>query len=80
MKIFVPMAGLIDVAAERSRLEKQAGKVEADLSKAEAKLANPRFVDNAPAEIVAKERERETAFRRELAQIREQLGRLESLS
>jgi len=80
MKIFVPMAGLIDVEAERSRLGKQAKKVEAELSRAEAKLANPRFVDNAPAEIVAKERDRETEFRRQLDQIREQLERLEQIA
>jgi valyl-tRNA synthetase len=80
MKIFVPMAGLIDVEAERSRLGKQAKKVEAELSRAEAKLANPRFVDNAPAEIVAKERDRETEFRRQLEQIREQLERLDQIA
>jgi valyl-tRNA synthetase len=79
MKIFVPMAGLIDVAAERQRLGKQAGKVETELARAEAKLANPRFVDNAPDEVVAKERERQAEFRRQLDQIREQLGRLDRL-
>ncbi len=80
VKIFVPMAGLIDVQAERGRLGKQAKKVQAELSRAEAKLANPRFVDNAPADIVAKERDRETEFRRQLAQIREQLERLEQIA
>ncbi|WP_405223778.1 valine--tRNA ligase [Lentisalinibacter sediminis] len=79
MRIFVPMAGLIDVDAERERLGKQAKKVEAELSRAEAKLANPRFVDNAPAEVVAKERERQAEFRRQLDQIREQLDRLDRL-
>ncbi len=79
MKIFVPMAGLINVEAERQRLGRQAKKVEAELARAEAKLANPRFVDNAPAEVVAKERERQTEFRRQLDQIREQLGRLDRL-
>jgi len=79
LRIFVPMAGLIDVEAERQRLGKQAKKVEAELSRAEAKLANPRFVDNAPAEVVAKERERQAEFRRQLDQIREQLRRLDRL-
>jgi len=79
MRIFVPMAGLIDVAAERQRLGRQAKKVEAELARAEAKLANPRFVDNAPADVVAKERERQAEFRRQLDQIREQLGRLDRL-
>jgi valyl-tRNA synthetase len=79
MRIFVPMAGLIDVAAERQRLGKQAKKVEAELARAEAKLGNPRFVDNAPEEIVTKERQRAADFRRQLEQIREQLERLDRL-
>ena len=80
LRILVPMAGLIDVAAERERLAKQLTRTETELSKSEAKLANPRFRDKAPAEIVAKEQDRESEFRRQIDQIREQLTRLEGLS
>jgi valyl-tRNA synthetase len=49
MKILVPMAGLIDVAAETARLGKRRAKLEQELGRAEAKLGNASFVQNAPA-------------------------------
>jgi len=79
MKLLVPMAGLIDVAAERARLQKQAQRAGSDLAKCEAKLGNERFVANAPAEVVDKERERVALLRAELEQLQERLQRLEDL-
>ena len=58
MRILVPLAGLIDVAAERDRLGKQLAKTRDDLGKVQRKLENQSFVANAPAEIVAKEHAR----------------------
>ena len=79
MKIHVPMAGLIDVAAELARLGKRRAKVELELAKATGKLENDKFVRNAPAEVVAQERERLEEFKRELAQLAEQRERVASL-
>jgi valyl-tRNA synthetase len=79
MKILVPMAGLIDVEAELARLDRRRGKVAGELGRAEAKLGNARFVDNAPAAIVAQERERVADFKRELEQLDAQLARVASL-
>jgi valyl-tRNA synthetase len=79
MKVLVPMEGLIDVEAELARLGKRRGKVAQDLARSEAKLGNARFVDNAPGEIVAQERERVAAFKRELEQLDVQLSRVASL-
>jgi valyl-tRNA synthetase len=79
LRILVPMAGLIDVAAELTRLEKRRGKLEQELAKADAKLGNDNFVRNAPAEVVAQERERVLEFKRELAQLAEQHERVASL-
>ncbi|MDH4259432.1 MAG: valine--tRNA ligase [Gammaproteobacteria bacterium] len=79
MKILVPMAGLIDVGAELARLAKRRGKVEQELARATAKLGNASFVGNAPAEVVAQERARVEEFKRELAQLAEQLKRVASL-
>ena len=50
-----------------------------ELSRAEAKLANGRFVDNAPAEVVEQERARVADFKRELAQLDAQFERVASL-
>jgi len=79
MKILVPMAGLIDVAAELARLGKRRQKVEQDLARSEAKLGNARFVANAPAEVVEQERDRVAQFKRELEQLGAQLDRVASL-
>jgi valyl-tRNA synthetase len=80
MQLKVPMKGVIDVDAERSRLQKQKQKVEADLARTEGKLGNASFVNNAPPEVVAQEREREADFRKTIAQLDEQLGKLAELT
>jgi valyl-tRNA synthetase len=79
MKILVPMAGLIDVAAERDRLGKRATRARAELAKCHGKLANEKFVANAPPEVIAQERGRVADFERELAQIEAQLKLLAEL-
>ena len=79
LRILVPMAGLIDVEAELARLARRRGKVEQELAKANAKLANANFVKNAPVEVVTQERERLEGFKRELAQLAEQHERVASL-
>ena len=80
MKLLVPMAGLIDVAAERARLEKQIQRSEGDLEKCERKLSDERFVSNAPMEVVEKERQRTELLRQELGHLRERLEKLTSIS
>jgi len=80
MKLLVPMQGLIDVDAERARLDKQREKVEADLAKTRTKLGNENFVNNAPAAVVEQERERATGFEKQLTQLAEQLEKLNKLS
>ena len=79
MRLLVPMAGLIDVDAERQRLEKLKAKVDAELKKAEGKLANQNFVNNAPEAVVTQERERVGEFTKQLVQIREQLEKLDAI-
>lgn len=58
LEILVPMAGLIDVAAEQARLDKEIGKLEGGIKAVGGKLGNAKFVDNAPDAVVAKEREK----------------------
>ena len=80
MKVLVPMAGLIDVAAEIVRLEKRIAKLRTDVGKTEAKLSNANFVANAPAAVVEQERARIADFGRELAGLESQLERVRSLT
>ncbi len=71
--ILVPMAGLIDVEKEVSRLTRQREKLGSDLSKADSKLANAKFMANAPADVVAKERARADELRAAIGKIDQQL-------
>ena len=52
------MAGLIDVDAELKRLTKEIEKLSGEVNKLSGKLSNEKFVANAPAEVVAKERDK----------------------
>ena len=80
MRLLVPMKGLIDVDAERTRLDKQMEKVCAELSKANGKLGNEKFVNNAPAAVVTQERERVAEFEKTISQLTEQLQKLDELA
>ncbi|HKK04822.1 MAG TPA: valine--tRNA ligase [Gammaproteobacteria bacterium] len=79
LQILIPMAGLIDKAAESARLGKELDKLARDIERGEAKLANPQFVDRAPAEVVDKERERVGSLRAAHERLSEQLARIARL-
>jgi valyl-tRNA synthetase len=76
-ELFMPLAGLVDVATERMRLQKEIAKTEADLLAAERKLSSQQFVANAPAEVVEEHRCRATDSRAKLAKLGEMLAALE---
>ncbi len=54
----LPLAGVIDLAAERARLAKEMQKADADIARVDAKLGNPNFVARAPEEVVEEEKEK----------------------
>jgi valyl-tRNA synthetase len=71
LEILVPMAGLIDVDAELARLDREIDKNALEAKKLTGKLGNAKFVDNAPAEVVAKERQKLSDFESSLTQLQE---------
>jgi valyl-tRNA synthetase len=79
LTVLVPMAGLIDAAAEIERLTKLLAKAEQELAKTRVKLSNENFVRNAPPEVVKTEREREADFERQVTSIKAQLERLRGM-
>jgi valyl-tRNA synthetase len=76
MRVLIPLAGLIDVDAEKNRLAKEIGRIEGEIKKCEGKLGNANFVANAPAEVVAQERQRIADWGTQLNALREQLRKL----
>jgi len=69
-------AGVIDLEAERRRAEKDLAAARAEAAAAERKLANPSFVQRAPAEVVARATERLTAARGEIDRLEQRLAAL----
>jgi valyl-tRNA synthetase len=66
----------VDPAAERVRLQKECDRLTGEIGKAKTKLANPSFVERAPAPVVAQERERLAGFEATLARVSAQLAKL----
>ena len=75
-QLFLPLEGLVDLSAERDRLAKEIGKLEAELETVRKKLSNESFIARAPAAIVAEHRQRESDFLQKLVQLRERAAGL----
>ncbi len=74
--ICLPLGNLVDLAAEKARLEKAIGKVDAEMERIDKKLSNEKFVANADPEVVAAERERKAELEIQLASLRTALTRV----
>jgi valyl-tRNA synthetase len=70
-QVFLPLEGVIDLSAEKERLEKEIGKIEAEIATVRKKLANASFVERAPVAVVEEHRQRERDFLIKVAQLRE---------
>ncbi|MGY6553498.1 MAG: valine--tRNA ligase, partial [Wenzhouxiangella sp.] len=79
MRLLIPLAGLVDVAEELARLGKQLERELKGLEQVEKKLANERFVANAPAEVVDKERKRLEEHRATASELRAQIDKIRAL-
>ena len=79
LEILVPLAGLIDVEVEITRLSKEIAKLQMGLRATSSKLGNPKFVDNAPEAIVAKEREKQGQMSGALEALQQKLKQLKSV-
>ncbi|MEO5830708.1 MAG: valine--tRNA ligase [Rhodanobacter sp.] len=76
LRVMIPLAGLIDLDAEKARLTKEIARIEAEIKKCEGKLGNANFVANAPAEVVVQERQRIADWNTTLGALREQARKL----
>ncbi|MCS7301056.1 MAG: class I tRNA ligase family protein, partial [Fimbriimonadales bacterium] len=76
-EVFLPISGLIDVARERERLQKELAKLEGEIKQVQARLRNPQFVERAKPEVVQETRQQERELLEKHARLK---ARLEQLS
>ncbi|WP_349657007.1 valine--tRNA ligase [Xanthomonas sp. 10-10] len=76
LTLLVPLAGLVDMEAERTRLDKEIKRVESEIGKCNGKLGNATFVQNAPAAVVEQERARLNDWTVQLTGLREQRAKI----
>ncbi|NOX24820.1 MAG: valine--tRNA ligase [Deltaproteobacteria bacterium] len=79
IEIFVPMSGLINTERELQKLAREKEKIAAQLKRTEGKLANKKFLANAPAEVISKEKEKAAGFTATMAKINENAQRLRDI-
>lgn len=75
---YLEVEGLIDIASEVDRLRQEMARLESDLAKSRGKLGNARFVENAPQEVVEKERDRLRESEARILRIQENIRSLGS--
>ena len=75
-KMFMPLEGLVDIEAEKTRINKEIDKTDKDLKQIQGKLSNPNFTERAPAEIVQENLDRKDSLRKKLEQLQEMLQNL----
>lgn len=79
VEVLVPLAGLIDVATELARLDKELQRLAGERARLEGKLQNPNFANRAPEEVVAKEREKLQSTLEASEKLSEQRARIAAL-
>ncbi|MFZ5767014.1 MAG: valine--tRNA ligase [Thermodesulfobacteriota bacterium] len=79
IEIFVPLAGLIDVAKELAKLDKERQKIDKQLQQSRGKLTNEKFLTNAPDDVVAKEQEKVALLAATLEKIEKGRKRLQEI-
>ena len=76
LKLLVPLQGLVDLSAEKIRLDKEIKRVQVEIGKCQSKLASETFVSHAPAAVVVQERQRLAEWTTQLTALSEQQQRL----
>ena len=79
-EIYLPLAGLINIDEEIKRLEKELAKWTGEVKRVQGKLANERFVSNAPENVVSEERAKEKDYLEKQAAVQERIESLRTIS
>jgi valyl-tRNA synthetase len=79
VEISLPLAGLVDIAEEEKRLQKEIAKVQKDIDLFSKKLSNEKFVANAPAHVLEKDRGKLKDAEEKIVVLQESLGKIQAL-
>jgi valyl-tRNA synthetase len=79
VEILLPFAGMIDVAEEQKRLQKEIAKIEKDVTLFSKKLSNESFLAKAPADVLEKDRAKLQESRDKLQILQESLAKLAAI-
>ncbi|MBU5364902.1 valine--tRNA ligase [Enterococcus devriesei] len=79
-EIYLPLAGLINIEEEIKRLEKELAKWTGEVKRVQGKLANERFVANAPEAVVDEERAKEKDYLEKQAAVQDRIESLRTIS
>lgn len=79
LELFIPLAGFIDKEAEEKRLRKEIEKLQKEMADIQKRLQNENYVQKAPAEVVAKEREKLQVAEKGLEKFQENLAKIQAL-
>ncbi len=80
LELFVPLEGVLDLEEENRRLQKEISKLEPELARTQNKLANDAFLSRAPADIVAKEKDKLERLGGKLDKLQAQLEKVKKIS
>ncbi|MBL9038269.1 MAG: class I tRNA ligase family protein, partial [Archangium sp.] len=76
MEIYVPLAGIVDLAEERARMQKEIVKAEQEMAGITKRFENKSFIDRAPADVVEKDRARLAELKQRVEKVSENLKRI----
>ncbi len=79
VEVYLPLKGLIDVAKETARLQKEIDDMHKEIKRSEGKLNNKGFLAKAPADVVEKEKAKEDEYKKKLVALQERLAYLQTL-
>lgn len=78
--VYLPLAGLVDIKEEIKRLEKEKEKWQSEINRVDKKLANERFVQNAPEKIVEEERQKGQGYKEKYDSVTKQIEKLKTIN
>lgn len=80
VSVYLPLAGIVDPVKESGRLQKQSGKLEKEIASLAGRLGSPKFIEKAPADVVAKSQGELDELNERLKSVTERLETMKALA